>query len=96
MLGLVTIAVALIVWPGVGLLDGSAGISTVAFISIFIVTALAYSTMYQVTVKLNLWRLGFESVDFTGLAALDSVKAVAQSSTAMGEGLADALSVGSY
>jgi uncharacterized membrane protein YjgN (DUF898 family) len=103
LLGLVVVAVALIAWTAVGLLDGSAGTSkpaefvqTVAFIGIFIVTALAYSTMYQVIVKLSLWRLGFESVDITGLAALDRVKAVAQSSTAMGEGLADALNVASY
>ena len=103
LLALVVVTLALIVWAGVGHLDQSAGnskpaefVQAAAFVGIFVAAALAYSTMYQTTVKLSLWRLGFESADVTGLAALDRVKAVAQSSTAMGEGLADALNVGSY
>jgi len=55
---------------------------------------LGYSTIYQVTVKLRLWRLSFETVELSGLQALDTVKAAGVPSSAFGEGLADALGVG--
>ena len=44
----------------------------------------------------GLWRVGFESIDLIGLAALERVRAVPQCATAMGEGLVDALNVGGY
>jgi hypothetical protein len=47
-------------------------------------------------VKLRLWRLGLESVELAGLSALNGVKAAEQTSSALGEGLADALHVGGY
>jgi uncharacterized membrane protein YjgN (DUF898 family) len=61
---------------------------------IYVVILLGYSTIYQVVVRLRVWRLSFETADLSGLQALDSVKAAGQPSSAFGEGLADALDVG--
>jgi uncharacterized membrane protein YjgN (DUF898 family) len=66
------------------------------FVIGYVVIALGYSTVYQGTVKLSLWRLGMESLDLSGLAALDHVKATGKPSSALGEGLADALHVGGF
>ena len=41
----------------------------------YVVIMLGYSTIYQVTVKLRLWRLSFETAELTGLDALDRVNA---------------------
>jgi uncharacterized membrane protein YjgN (DUF898 family) len=62
----------------------------------YAVAMLGYSTIYQATVKLSLWRIGAESLELSGIAALDHVKASGKASSALGEGLADALNVGGY
>jgi uncharacterized membrane protein YjgN (DUF898 family) len=67
---------------------------TVTIVAAYMVIALGYSTIYQGTVKLRLWRVGFESLELTGTAVLDQVKAAGAPSSAVGEGLADALDVG--
>jgi uncharacterized membrane protein YjgN (DUF898 family) len=63
---------------------------------LYVVMMLGYSTIYQGTVKLTLWRGGVESVELGGAAALDDVKAEGAPSSAVGEGLADALNVGGF
>jgi hypothetical protein len=40
--------------------------------------------------------MGMESLQLSGLSALEKVKASGRPSSALGEGLADALNVGSY
>ena len=45
-------------------------------------------------VKLALWRLAAQSVELSGAEVLDSVHAAGVPSSAVGEGLADALNVG--
>ena len=60
----------------------------------YVTAALAYSAVYQATVKLRLWHLGAESAVLSGVAVLDGVKATGTASSAFGEGLADALNVG--
>ncbi|MGC1466011.1 MAG: DUF898 family protein [Pseudolabrys sp.] len=62
----------------------------------YVIVALGYSTIYGATVKLSLWQLGVESLQLSGLAALDRVTATGGPSSALGEGLADALHVGGY
>ena len=62
----------------------------------YVIVALGYSTIYRATVLLSLWQLGMESLQLSGLSALENVKATGQPSSAIGEGLADALNVGSY
>lgn len=69
-------------------------VTTVGLVGGYVLVALGYSTIYQATVKLRLWRFGVASLEFAGIEALDRVTAVSQRSTAVGEGLADALNVG--
>jgi uncharacterized membrane protein YjgN (DUF898 family) len=67
---------------------------TVAGIGAYVAIALGYSTIYQATVKLGLWRCLVESLDVSNLAALERVSAAGEPASPVGEGLADALSVG--
>ncbi len=60
----------------------------------YVIMALGFSTIYQVTVKLPVWRLTVESLAVSGLPVLEGVKAAGRPSSALGEGLADALNVG--
>jgi uncharacterized membrane protein YjgN (DUF898 family) len=62
---------------------------------LYVVVAIGSSTIYQVIVAAGLWRLGAETAALTGEAALDGVRATGSPSSALGEGLADALGVGS-
>jgi hypothetical protein len=59
-----------------------------------VVIALGYSTIYQATVRLGLWRCVTESLDISNIAALERVTATGEASSPIGEGLADALNVG--
>ena len=62
----------------------------------YVITALGFSTLYRATVLLSLWQFGMESLQLSGLSALEKVKAKGRPSSALGEGLADALNVGGY
>jgi uncharacterized membrane protein YjgN (DUF898 family) len=62
---------------------------------LYVVFMIGSSTIYQVIVAAGLWRLGAETAALTGEAALDGVRATGSPSSALGEGLADALGVGS-
>jgi uncharacterized membrane protein YjgN (DUF898 family) len=69
-------------------------LTTVIIVGAYVVVALSYSTVYQATVKLRLWKLGFESLTLSGTEVLDGVHAAGAAGSAVGEGLADALNVG--
>ena len=69
-------------------------LTTAILIATYVIIVLAYSTIYQATVKLRLWKAGFESIELSGLEVLDRVKAAGAPGSAVGEGLADALNVG--
>jgi uncharacterized membrane protein YjgN (DUF898 family) len=69
---------------------------TIALLGGYVIAALAYSTIYQVTVKLGFWRVAADSLELSGAGALDKVKAVGQPSSPLGEGLANALGVGGW
>jgi uncharacterized membrane protein YjgN (DUF898 family) len=69
------------------------GTAVVGIVS-YVIFMLGSSAIYQVTVRLALWRLIVESLDIAGVSALDRVSAQGQPSSAFGEGLADALNVG--
>lgn len=62
----------------------------------YVIAALGFSTIYRATVQLSLWQLGMESLELSGLSALEKVRAGGRPSSALGEGLADALNVGGY
>jgi uncharacterized membrane protein YjgN (DUF898 family) len=69
-------------------------LATAIFVGCYVVVALGFSTIYQVVVKLGLWRLGAQSLELSGTAVLETVHAAGEPSSAVGEGLADALNVG--
>jgi hypothetical protein len=69
-------------------------IATATVVVGYVVVALGFSTIYQVVVKLGLWRLAAESVELAGADVLDRVNAAGAPDSAVGEGLADALNVG--
>jgi uncharacterized membrane protein YjgN (DUF898 family) len=69
-------------------------LATIITVGLYVVIALGASTVHQVVVTLSLWRLGLQSAQLTGAEELDSVRAAGLPSSALGEGLADALGVG--
>ena len=76
-------------------LAGEAG-AAIVLVAGYVIMALGFSTIYRATVMLSLWQLGMESLQLSGLSALDNVKAKGRASSPLGEGLADALNVGGY
>ena len=62
---------------------------------LYVVVMIGSSTIYQVIVAAGLWRLGAQTAALSGEEALDGVRATGTASSALGEGLADALGVGS-
>jgi uncharacterized membrane protein YjgN (DUF898 family) len=60
----------------------------------YVIYILGVSTIYQVVVKMRLWQVAVESVLISGIATLDHVQASDATSSAVGEGLADALGSG--
>jgi uncharacterized membrane protein YjgN (DUF898 family) len=69
-------------------------VNTVAGIGSYVAMALGYSTIYQATFKLGLWRCLAESLEMSNLERLDRVAAAGEPASPVGEGLADALNVG--
>jgi len=63
-------------------------------LGLYVVIALGVSTIYQVVVTFAMWQLGAQSAELAGADALDCVRASGAPSSALGEGLADALGVG--
>jgi hypothetical protein len=79
-----------------GLADGMnstvvGGITATAGVLGYVVFVLAASTIFQVVVKFRLWQVAANSMRISGLATLANVRASAAPSSAVGEGLADAL-----
>jgi hypothetical protein len=63
--------------------------------AVYLVMALGVWVFYQMTVKLRIWRLSVDSISLAGFEAMDYVRADASlPSSAVGEGLADALGAG--
>jgi uncharacterized membrane protein YjgN (DUF898 family) len=69
-------------------------ITTVSGLAAYVAIALGYSTIYQATIKLGLWRCIVESLDVSNLEVLERVSAAGEAASPVGEGLADALNVG--
>ena len=96
-IGIVSLIAAGAIW-GIGLMAGKGAsrelLQGAIAIGVYVIAALAYSTIYQATVKLRLWRQGFESVELTNVEVLDRVRAAPATGSPVGEGFADALHVG--
>jgi uncharacterized membrane protein YjgN (DUF898 family) len=90
------LAAALSVFVVADLSNGVLAEAINAFIAVgfYVITMLGFSAIYQVTVKLTLWRAGMESIALEGADVLERVKAEVALSSAVGEGLADALNMG--
>jgi hypothetical protein len=89
--------VALVGRAIVGASHGSASnqlIGTAGMLVLYVATMLGASTIYQVVVSFALWRLGAQTAELAGADALGAVRATGSASSALGEGLADALGVG--
>jgi uncharacterized membrane protein YjgN (DUF898 family) len=69
-------------------------VTTVLALAAYVATALGYSTIYQATVKLGLWRCVIETLDISNPGVLELVAAAGEPASPVGEGLADALNVG--
>ena len=69
-------------------------LATIITVGLYVVIALGASTVHQVVVTFALWRLGLQSAELSGVDVLNSVRAAGLPSSALGEGLADALGVG--
>jgi len=77
--------------PGADVKELLASLDTIV---LYVVIVLGASTIYQVVVTFAMWRLGVQTAELSGANALDSVCAAGGPSSALGEGLADALGVG--
>jgi uncharacterized membrane protein YjgN (DUF898 family) len=63
--------------------------------TIYLVMAVSVWVLYQMTIKLRVWRLAVDSISLGGFEAMEYVHADASlPSSAVGEGLADALGAG--
>jgi hypothetical protein len=100
---LFSLAAAAVVVPGAIVIPKLTGeldsmtkeiVTTFAGVAAYVAIALGYSAIYQATVKLGLWRCVVESLDISNPAVLEQVTAAGQPASPVGEGLADALSVG--
>ncbi len=69
-------------------------VAAISGIVAYVIYILGVSTIYQVVVKMRLWQVDVESALISGVAALDHVQAGEATSSAVGEGLADALGTG--
>jgi uncharacterized membrane protein YjgN (DUF898 family) len=95
----VAVAFGLFVYAGglAGIEQDSASeqiLNAILSLAAYVTIALGSSVIYQVTVKLGLWRLAVDALDLSGLGALEGVKAAGGPASPLGEGLADALNVG--
>jgi uncharacterized membrane protein YjgN (DUF898 family) len=64
-------------------------------VAVYLMLAVGVWVIYQMTIKLRIWRLVVDSISLAGFDAIDLVRADASGpSSAVGEGLADALGAG--
>ena len=78
-------------------LDKDVGGAIVAIAVVLAYIAIAFSVwiVYQVAVKLRIWRVTVDSIEITGFDAVERVRAdLTRPSSAVGEGLVDALGAG--
>jgi uncharacterized membrane protein YjgN (DUF898 family) len=75
--------------------DTGGVLAAIGGVIMYMVIAFAMWIVYQVAVKLRLWRITVDSVEIHGFASVERVRAdLSQPSSAVGEGLVDALGAG--
>jgi uncharacterized membrane protein YjgN (DUF898 family) len=70
------------------------GLMAATGLAVYVIYILGVYTIYQVVVKMRLWQAAVESMLISGYIALDHVRARDADSSAVGEGLTDALGGG--
>lgn len=70
-------------------------VTTVLLLAAYVAGALGYSAIYQATVKLGVWRCVIDTLDVSNVTILEQVAGAGEAASPVGEGLADALNVGS-
>ena len=94
-------AIASLLW-GTGLLqnqwlaDASEMLMAISGVALYVVFALGYAVIYQVKVRLGIWRAVANSAGLSNPTTLESISSVGAPASAVGEGLADALNVGGF
>jgi uncharacterized membrane protein YjgN (DUF898 family) len=94
-------AVAALLWA-TGVLEkewfSSVGEIAVAILGVvtYVAFALGYAAIYQVKVRLGLWRALANSTGLSNTATLETISSVGAPASPVGEGLADALNVGGF
>lgn len=71
-------------------------VGVVSAVAVYVIFALGYSAIYQVKVKLGIWRAVANSTGLSNPVALETISSVGAPASAVGEGLADALNVGGF
>src|SRR5712671_2874637 len=75
--------------------EASQIMGVILVICIYLSSAMGIWVVYQVTIKLGVWRMAVDSVELAGFGAIERVRADGtRPSSAVGEGLADALGAG--
>ena len=94
-------AIASLLWA-TGLLqnqwltDAGEMIAAISGVALYVIFALGYAAIYQVKVKLGIWRTVANSTGLSNPATLETISSVGAPASAVGEGLADALNVGGF
>jgi uncharacterized membrane protein YjgN (DUF898 family) len=70
--------------------------TAILVVVIYVAFALGYATIYQVKVRLGLWRAVANSTGLSNPATLETISSVGAPASPVGEGLADALNVGGF
>jgi len=65
-------------------------------VALYVIFALGYAVIYQVKVRLGIWRAVANSAGLSNPATLESISSIGAPASAVGEGLADALNVGGF
>jgi uncharacterized membrane protein YjgN (DUF898 family) len=71
-------------------------VAAVVGVAGYVLIALGYSAIYQVKVRLGLWRSVVNSSELSNPATLERISSVGAPASPVGEGLADALDVGGF
>jgi uncharacterized membrane protein YjgN (DUF898 family) len=83
-------------FEGTGNAEVAGIVGAAVAIVLYVAMALLYSAIYHVKLKLAVWRMVAQSIDLSNPATLDTISSVGAPASSVGEGLADALSVGSF
>ena len=70
--------------------------AAILLVAIYVAFALGYAAIYQVKVRLGLWRAVANSTGLANPAPLETISSVGAPASSVGEGFADALSVGGF